>query len=418
MARQRSVDGEVRAVGRGGEAVVQTEQGVVLVPGALPGERVEVLPTKARRGVTRGRLGRLVDASPERRKPPCPYVSRCGGCPLMIASAGLQQEIKLGFLEEACRGLPGAAEVSIEWAESPLDLGYRQRARLAWHEGLIGYRSARSRRIEDIDRCLVLAPPLLAGLEEARRVLSPHLRGTGELQLQRTASSRAAIRLDADGEASPALFAACEELSALEPVAGVALAVRDAGSPAIYGEQSVSVDAGHEELLQAPYGAFAQANAEINRRLVDAVLELAAPDGLRVLELHAGIGNFTVRLAARAKSVVAVERNREAAAACRENLASRRLRARLVVADAERPPSGRYDVVVLDPPRTGCRAAFEGEGAIASAKRIVYVSCDTATLARDLRLAVAHGFVLDRAIAFDMFPHTAHVESVVLLVRT
>lgn len=417
MGPGRVVEGQVRAIGRGGDAVVETENGIVLVPGALPEERVEAVPTGSRRGVARARLRRVVHASPERREPPCAHTSRCGGCPLMIASADLQSTIKRGFVEDACGGLPGAEETPIEWVESPRDLGYRQRARLAWQDGALGYRAARSRHVEDIDRCIVLDASLQEALTEARRVLHPHLSGTGEIQLQQTDVAKVAILVDADDDAPPALFEACEALSAHPRVAGVALRVKGAGRPARWGCETVTIDAGTSEPLRAPHGVFFQATAAVNARLVDTVIALAAPEGLRVLELHCGIGNFTVELAASAKAVVAVERDPDAAAACRANLAARGLRARVVVGNADEPPKGRYDVVVLDPPRQGSRAFFERTGVLSSAKRVVYVSCDTATLARDLRIAAALGFRLDRAIAFDMFPQTAHVESAVRLVR-
>ena len=115
MAGKRSVEGDVRAVGRGGDAVVETPNGVVLVPGALPGERVELTLTSSKRGAARGQLTRVLRAAEQRREPPCKDALRCGGCPLMIAGPGLQRDIKQGFLRDACRGLPGDEETDIEW---------------------------------------------------------------------------------------------------------------------------------------------------------------------------------------------------------------------------------------------------------------------------------------------------------------
>jgi 23S rRNA (uracil1939-C5)-methyltransferase len=154
----------------------------------------------------------------------------------------------------------------------------------------------------------------------------------------------------------------------------------------------------------------------VNAKLVEAVIELAEPEGRRVLELHAGIGNFTVGLAALAKTLVAVEQDPQAVQACQANLERRGLQARVTVGDANRPPKGKYEVVVLDPPRQGAKALFERSELLPGPKRIVYVSCDTATLARDLRIATAKGYRIERVIGFDMFPQTAHLESLVLLV--
>jgi 23S rRNA (uracil1939-C5)-methyltransferase len=113
-----------------------------------------------------------------------------------------------------------------------------------------------------------------------------------------------------------------------------------------------------------------------------------------------------------------VEQNPDAVEACRRNLADRGLSARVTVGDASTPPKGRYDVLVLDPPRQGARALFESSGVLPGPKRVVYVSCDTATLKRDLRIATAAGYRLDTVMGFDMFPQTAHLESLVRLIRT
>ena len=114
---------------------------------------------------------------------------------------------------------------------------------------------------------------------------------------------------------------------------------------------------------------------------------------------------------------MAVEQDPGAVEACRRNLDDRGLDARVTVGDANAPPKGRYDVVVLDPPREGARALFEKSSVFPGPKRVVYVSCDTSTLKRDLRIAGDAGYRIDTAIGFDMFPQTAHLESLVRLVR-
>jgi 23S rRNA (uracil1939-C5)-methyltransferase len=417
MAGKRSVEGDVRAVGRGGDAVVETPNGVVLVPGALPGERVELTLTSSKRGAARGQLTRVLRAAEQRREPPCKDALRCGGCPLMIAGPGLQRDIKQGFLRDACRGLPGGEETDIEWVESPKDFGYRRRARLAWHRDTVGYRQLHSKRVIDISECGVLVEPLRRAWQEVRDVLATSLRGSGEIQLQLTSAGRVVVDLHASDDQTPALFEACEALGERSVIAGVTLRTSDAGRPATWGETDVLIETSEGESLEGPAGAFSQANDEVNARLVEAVVELAEPTGLRVLELHCGIGNFTVGLAAQAETLVAVEQDPRAVEACQGNLRRRGLEARVAVGDANHPPKGRYDVIVLDPPRQGARALFERSDVLPGPKRVVYVSCDTATLARDLRLATAKGYRIDRLIGFDMFPQTAHLESLVRLVR-
>ncbi|NNK43604.1 MAG: class I SAM-dependent RNA methyltransferase [Myxococcales bacterium] len=417
MPSKRSEQGEVRAVGRGGDAVVETPRGLVLMPGALPGELVELVRTKSKRGAARGRLIRVLESVAGRREPPCADASRCGGCPLMIASPQLQREIKQGFLADACRGLPGADETELEWVDSPVTLGYRRRARLAWHRDTVGYRQLHSKRITPVGECIVLVQPLRQAWDELLAHLGSSLRGAGQIQLQLTDSTRVLVDLHAEGDQPPELFAACETLCTLPLIAGVTLRTRGEGQAASWGETRVAIRTGATGVLEGPGGVFSQANDGVNERLIEAVVRLAEPDGLRVLELHCGIGNFTVGLAARASSLVAVERDPLAVEACQRNLKRLGRKARVTVGDANHPPKGRYDVVVLDPPRQGAKALFEAAAVWPGPRRVVYVSCDTATLARDLRLATAKGYHIDRLIGFDMFPQTAHLESLVRLVR-
>jgi 23S rRNA (uracil1939-C5)-methyltransferase len=335
----------------------------------------------------------------------------------MIASPELQREIKQSFLADACRGLPGADETELEWVDSPEPLGYRRRARLAWHRDTIGYRQLHSKRVTPIGECIVLIEPLRQAWDVLRTHLAASLRGTGEIQLQLTDSTRVLIDLRSENDQAPELFEACETLCALPPIAGVTLRTRGEGHAASWGETHVTIRTGATGVLEGPGGVFSQANDRVNERLIEAVVRLAEPDGMRVLELHCGIGNFTVGLAARASALVAVERDPLAVDACQRNLKRFGRKARVTVGDANHPPKGRYDVIVLDPPRQGAKALFEAAAVLPGPRRLVYVSCDTATLARDLRLATAKGYHIDRLIGFDMFPQTAHLESLVRLVR-
>ncbi len=417
MPASRLELGEVRAVGRGGDAVVETPNGIVLVPGALPTERVEIALSSSKRGAARGVLKRILRAAPGRREPACADAPRCGGCPLMIADAEIQREIKLGFLRDACRGLPGSDTTEIDWVSAPDELGYRRRARLAWHGRSIGYRQLHSNRINDIAECIVLAKPLREAWTRLRARLAPSLRGEGEIQLQLTGADRVRVDLRAEHDPLPDLFEACEALSRSPGIAGVSLRTGETGHAASWGDTQVLLPREGGGALEGPPGAFSQANDAVNSKLVEAVIELAEPEGRRVLELHSGIGNFTLGLAQLAKTLVAVEQDPQAAQACQANLQRHGLQARVTVGDANQPPAGKYEVLVLDPPRQGAKALFERGDLLPGPKRIVYVSCDTATLARDLRIATTKGYRIERAIGFDMFPQTAHLESLVLLVR-
>jgi 23S rRNA (uracil1939-C5)-methyltransferase len=170
--------------------------------------------------------------------------------------------------------------------------------------------------------------------------------------------------------------------------------------------------------IAVPRHGFSQVNAAVNARLAQRVLELAEPQGARVLELYAGHGNFTLELAAHAAHLLAVEGDEHAVEACRQNLRVREQKqARVLMADVRQfNVRDRFDVLVLDPPRGGCPALATLAQQTRPA-RVVYVSCHMTTLQRDLRALHAAGYIADRVHALDMFPQTGHVEAVVRMRR-
>ncbi len=392
--------------------MVETEGGVVFVPGALPGERVRIALEKGprskrrRSGVRRGRLVAILEPSADRVTPRCAHQGRCGGCPLMILSADAQARFK-------ARAASEATGLAVTLARAGAPPRYRRRARLAFAKGRLGYRHPRSKRIVDIDACPILERSLEDALTLVRRALLPRLDGDGELTLVRGAE-QPALWIRSETPQSAEVYAWLREAVAKGQLAGVSLAVGGT-APAVMGApEEVGLDADGAPLIGPAFG-FSQANAAVNRALVDRVVALAAPKGAAVLELYAGHGNLTIALAAQAATLVAVEQQPEAARALEDNLGRRGLRARVIAADAaEGARRRKADVVVLDPPRAGARDAIAAIVA-ADPARIVYVSCDLATLRRDLGALRESGYEAVQADAFDMFPETAHLETVVLL---
>ena len=265
-----------------------------------------------------------------------------------------------------------------------------------------------------MERCPILTPLLAAALERVRERLVPALEGAGELELDELADGQVSVSLHCQSAVSPALYRAVELLAAERPITRVALHVAE-GAPARYGEPDNTRALAVDGLpLSAPAHGFSQVNALVNARLQALALELAQPDDARVLELYAGHGNFTCGLAARARTLSAVEGDADAVQACRDNLRARGLKhARVTAADVRTLELREHsDVVVLDPPRGGC-AVLERLVAQSRATRVVYISCHMTTLSRDLRALYGAGYVVDRAHALDMFPQTGHVEAVV-----
>ncbi len=269
----------------------------------------------------------------------------------------------------------------------------------------------------DVEACPVLIAELDTALGHMRSTLLPRLAGRGEIQLAMGAGAPVAwIRAEAPQSAD--VYDSMAGLVGEGALAGAVLGV-DGATPARWGDpREHNVSQNGEPVIGAPFG-FSQANGDVNRALVAQVVEWAAPAGMRVVELYSGHGNLSVELARGAMSLLCVEESPEAAAACRENIDGRGLEARVLAMDAA-DGAGRHrgpaDVVVLDPPRTGARDAISAIVALAPA-RIVYVSCDPPTLSRDLGMLREEGYQVARSAAFDMFPHTAHVEVVVQLTR-
>jgi 23S rRNA (uracil1939-C5)-methyltransferase len=404
---------------RGGEGVVETSRGVVLVPFALVGEEVEVDSLSRARGTLRGRLHRVLRASSERVEPACPIVERCGGCPWMMWAPEAQRARKRRWVEEAVQSGGGETRV-VEIEPAPESLRYRRRARLAFVRtggGVrVGYRGWRSHRIVDVEDCPILEPVLASGLQVLRTRLAAHLAGEGEALLARGPGGPA-LSLRSSEPQPPELYAEAERVVSEGLVAGVALRVGGSSAAAWYGDPREHGEEPDGGVLVGPAGGFSQANAAVNARLVRQVLQWAEPAGRQVLELYAGYGNLTVPLAAEAASLTAVEADPESAQACRDNLRTHGLSARVKQGEAESAPTRpKPDVVVLDPPRTGARDTLEPILRMAP-ERIVYVSCNPATLGRDLGRLQQAGYGADAARAFDMFPHTSHVEAVVRMRR-
>ncbi len=415
-----ALEGTATRFGTQGDAWVETDHGTFAVAGAVPGDRVRIAPEGSGRP-PRARLLAVLEPSHERVPTECPVADRCGGCPMMGVSNRLERAAKTARVAAALHDVPTVAEATeVEWHDAPATLGYRRRVRLAFAAGgaaRLGYRERRSHRLLDVPGCPVLERALEEALPSLRARLLPSLRGEGEIRLALGEGGRPVASVHVATPQTPEAYAAANEMVGPDGLAGLALFAGEATAPAIFGDPREWTTAEDGLPMRAGLAGFSQANDAVNRALVREAVELVAPEGASVLELYAGAGNVTIPLARRAARVVAVEVAEEAVAAARENLGARGLAAKLVCAKAEDAPRGRFDVVVLDPPRAG---ASEAITRIVEARpaRIVYVSCEPSTLGRDLRALAAAGYRVDRAHAFDMFPRTSHVEAVVRLVAT
>lgn len=380
----------------GGEAVGRDGDGrVVFVAGGAPGDRVRVRLTEQKRKFARGELLEVLAPGRERVTPPCAIADRCGGCPWQHVSVTAQLAAKQSIVERALKS-SGAAVEPI--APSPRSLGYRTRARMTARDGNVGFAARRSHDIVDVAFCPALDPELDRALQAARRSIGHQLGDEGLLA--------AALTRDSDGKSRVHL--------ALGPGHGADVAALKTAAAPLVGIDGI-------ETVAFESAPFAQANAEQNETLRRLVREAARAEDLRVLELYAGDGNFTRDLAAVAKGGVAIEGDAAAVSRLRRNVVDARwqLRAEPVTRALEKLARAgeRFDVIVLDPPRAG--AGPEAIVALSrlQAERIVYVSCDPMTLARDLQTLAQNGYRAERAWPVDMMPHTFHVEVVCSIVR-
>jgi 23S rRNA (uracil1939-C5)-methyltransferase len=382
----------VESLVHGGEALARHDGRVVFLRGAAPGDVVEAELTGAGR-FEHARALRVVERGSFRVDAPCPIVDRCGGCPLQHVSYEAQLAAKEELTADALERIGGFPRGSYELrpiVASPQQFRYRRRA--AMRRG--GFAQAGSTEIVPVDECLLFEPllhemaSLVRDVPEARllagtRSGSLDLRGVSRKKAERMLESRLIRGVIVDG---------------------VVL-----GDPVV-----VDPPLPNGARLRLRPDTFAQANRSMVPLLQSAVVE-ALGGAQRVLELFCGSGTLTLPMLGPSRQVTAVESAGPALALLRKSADEAGLAVRLIAADAAEVArgAGPFDAVVLDPPRTGAADTVRS----LSAPRIVYVSCDAPTLARDARLLAAAGYRLASVLPMDLFPQTAHFEIVAVLER-
>lgn len=391
------------SLAHGGEAVGRLDDGrACFVPYAAPGEHVEVALVEEHPRWARAQLLDVVEPSPVRVPPPCPYYGpeRCGGCRLQHVAPRAQVAGKRQAVADTLERIGGVAAPPVAEAVVPATFGYRMWARFAARrDGSLGFRRAGSNEVIPIDRCLLLATEAQA----LRNRAGDAWRGAEEVVL----------RAGPDGATALVRPRGREPVHAPAAVAAITVLLRDARGGAGPAPVRVRVD-GLD--LQVSAGSFFQpgmAGAEALSRLVRAAAEVGPGD--RLLDLYAGVGLFAAGAMNDGAEVIAVEGDGSAVVDARANLPG----ATVVHGPVERhlAAAQQADVVVLDPPRSGAgRAVVEAVAGVAR-RRIVYVACDPAALARDVRTFAAHGWALRSAVPVDQFAQTAQVEVVAVLER-
>ena len=429
----------------GGEGVARIEGMAVFVKGALRGEWADVFIEHVGHSAAWGRAERLLEPSPARVEPDCPYYGICGGCQFRHMAYAEELDAKRRRVEDALRRIGGADILVpvIHGAENTLR--YRNKVQFPAADGAIGYYAGRTHRVVDVGDCL-LQPEVDTACRAAvkgwmgRFHIPAYDEKTGKglvrhLFLRTNARDEVLCCIVANGERLPHEDGLVEALrGAAKGLSGVVLSVNRKKTNVILGAEFRTLWGrdwleeelcGHTFRLSVP--SFFQVNRAQTEILYRRALDFAALTGTEtVVELYCGIGTISLTLAERAKQVIGVEVVPQAVADAEENARRNGLehKARFACGDASQlavrleQEGVRPDVVVVDPPRKGLAPEVVDAIARMAPDRVVYVSCDPATLARDVKRFAPLGYAPARAEAVDLFPRTAHVETVCLLTRT
>ena len=416
------------------EGVVR-EGKTAFVSGALTGERVSFRRRSFHKSHDEAELLEVIEPSPDRVTPKCAHFGVCGGCALQHLAPEAQIAAKQ---KELATNLERIGNVQPATWLSPLigpHWGYRRRARLSSRyvtkkgRSLVGFRERQGKYVADVRRCEVMAEPvgelvgaladLLTGMDARESI--------PQIEVALSDGERALVvrNLTALGDAD------LDKLREFERAQGLRILLQPGGLHSIVPLTPGPLDL-HYRLdafdLKLDFGPtdFVQVNAAINQSMVAHAIELLEVGPAdRVLDLYCGLGNFTLPLARRAAAVTGVEGEAGLIERARANARANGIsNAEFHVGDLSQPPEptipwmrGRYDAVLLDPPRVGAREVLSAVAHLAP-RRVVYISCHTGSLARDLGVLTHElGFRLRAAGVLDMFPHTTHVESMAVLDR-
>lgn len=433
----------IHNIGSSGEGIGYYHGFTVFVDGALPGEVVEATLFQCQKRYGRANLVSIITPSPDRVTPPCPLFGRCGGCQLMHLSYSKQLMIKQQKVIDALKRIGKIDDANVRpCLASPSPLEYRNKIQLPVREGKdgisIGLYAKSSHDLIEVDTCLIHCPLGESIYKELSKIIKTSgikayhpSDESGELRhvIIKSAVHRqeALVILVTSGKPSEKLKHIAKELMLhCHSVKGVVHNMNKEKDNVILGNSYATLEGVgfiNETLCGLTFkvspASFFQVNTEQAECLYNKALEFADLKGQEtVLDAYCGVGTLSLLFAKQAKKVIGVECVAEAISDAKENAALNHLsNVEFVCANSEEfiKTIKQVDVVLLNPPRKGCDPAFlEGIGKLLP-KKVVYISCDPATLARDLSLLQGYGYVLDEVQPYDMFPQTAHVECVARL---
>lgn len=424
----------IESVSHDGKGVCHIDDMTVFIDGALEGEVVSFLYTNKRKNVAEGKVHEIIKPSPLRVEPKCPHFSICGGCSLQHLAADQQILLKQGILLNSLKHLGKTQPETLLQPLTGEHWGYRRKARLGVRfvvkkdKMLVGFREKHSNFLAELETCKVLYPDVglhLRDLAEVLRSLSIYNQ-IPQIEVAYGDDQGAFIVR----HLAPFSDADKEQLKDYAEKMKLHLYLQPKGPNTItrlYPEDNNFIPLSYalpeyNIVNQFRPTDFTQVNMQINRKMIELALDLLdIQTDHKVLDLFCGLGNFTLPMAGKAAHVTGVEGSAELVLRAKENaLANGIENADFYAADlfeevAEQSwAKQKYDRILLDPARSGAKEIIDYLPKF-GADTVVYVSCNPSTLARDSEIMVhKHGYTLVKAGVMDMFPHTAHVESIAL----
>lgn len=386
---------------------------VVMISGAtMPGETVEVTVDSDKNDYISASISKILEPSPERVEPPCKYFGICGGCRFQHIPYELQVKIKEDILKDTLRRLAGMETELEKPIFRNIPWHYRLRAQFSVYQGAVGFHKRGSNEVIEIDKCLIMNESINEFLKLSREVLRNHKKIrefhiTGDEKLiAKIITRKKSFTLK---EAESFAFSLIEK-----GLSGVAMFLGD-DNPVNFGNPSLTLDLLDIKYTILPPG-FVQCNWNVNKDVAKFLKDSLQPlKGKRILDLFAGSGNFSLPLAGDAE-VTAVEGNANAVKSGERNAEINEIRNfSMVTSPAEKyDPDKQFDILILDPPRPGLRKKLLKKVLNMMPETIVYISCNPATFARDLK-SLSEKYELESIRMVDFFPQTFHIESMAFL---
>ena len=434
---------KVEKIVNGGYGLGRVDGKVILAEGAYPGEEVIVRITREKKDFAFAKAESVLKSSPERRRPKCRYFGKCGGCQFMDVSYEAQLKMKREIVRDVFERTLGWSEVE-ETVKSDEDYGYRTKIELTAIESggavELGFKMRYSHKVVPVKRCEIAPKKTNEVLKVLPKILTALDVPPYDFEKREGVLKHVVIRHAFSTDQTMVIFVTKTEsfiwgkdivrllLKELPWITSVIQVMNSKDSVVLRGPyrtihgEGVITEEFDWETYQIPPTAFFQSNYYIARKLLEDVFhEARLEGGETVLDLYSGIGFFSLRLSSVAKKVVGVESSRVSVKAAKANAnINDRKNVSFVESDVYeflKSYDGKADVVVLDPPRGGAGKKAMEEILRISPKRVVYVSCEPSTLARDVKVLVEGGYKLELVKPYDMFPQTYHVETMVVLER-